>query len=350
MPEVTDLKNIQAGLYGDLFVAEWFRMFGIPVEAELYNTDLQDSQIAIAKALDLHNPRIMLFSSPTYLMDDVIPRALLKKVIMRSASPGIGGPPTMLYENPLHTPFSFGPGNDNIRFDGVWSIKHRIKPGSGVYTMSFDGCRNIYIDTLVCLNANQALRFNDCDNIFIGHLVTDADIAFAANGTATNVTIARHTKIGSGANAVTGGQYVNVLTPSSGIWTPLATFATVGDLSMAHASNTAIFRRIGNRVYIRGSVTFTPTYTAASGSLQLGGLPFPVRAGSEGFGIDINSVSAFTWPGSTTQIRLTAVAGQSYMNVQGLKSGAAPSVASHTSFPTGVSITMRFAGTYETEY
>lgn len=73
------------------------------------------------------------------------------------------------------------------------------------------------------------------------------------------------------------GTVFQVLSPgqSSALWTPVLTFATAGDLSVAYSTQVGQYARVGNLVlawfYL---VTSTFTFTTASGNARLTGLPF----------------------------------------------------------------------------
>jgi hypothetical protein len=65
-----------------------------------------------------------------------------------------------------------------------------------------------------------------------------------------------------------------------GTWTPALTFATAGDLSITYTLQSARYTRIGRFVQVEGRVTTNAmSYTTASGSLRMSGLPFTVNAG-----------------------------------------------------------------------
>lgn len=65
---------------------------------------------------------------------------------------------------------------------------------------------------------------------------------------------------------------------STGAWTPVVTFATPGNLSVAYSFQVGTYTRIGNIVFLQCNlVTSTFTFTTASGALQITGLPFASR-------------------------------------------------------------------------
>ena len=57
-------------------------------------------------------------------------------------------------------------------------------------------------------------------------------------------------------------------------FTPVVTFATPGDLSVAYVNQGASYFRDGNQVTLNIDLLFTPTYTTASGELRITGSPF----------------------------------------------------------------------------
>jgi hypothetical protein len=57
-------------------------------------------------------------------------------------------------------------------------------------------------------------------------------------------------------------------------WTPVFTFATLGNLSVSYSVQVGTYSRIGNMVFVNFSMTCTPTFTTSSGNMQITGLPF----------------------------------------------------------------------------
>jgi hypothetical protein len=68
-------------------------------------------------------------------------------------------------------------------------------------------------------------------------------------------------------------------------WTPVLTFATAGDQSVAYTTQSGIFTRIGRVVVAQFFVwTSTFTHTTASGELLITGLPYTAHATISGDG------------------------------------------------------------------
>jgi len=108
-------------------------------------------------------------------------------------------------------------------------------------------------------------------------------------------------------------------------FTPTFTFATVGDLAVSYATQTGRFWRMGNTIRFVIQLTCTPTYTTASGAVQIGNLPYPCKSG---VGLSFypttvhNSETAWTFGAGKTQVTGRVIPGATYVQLQGLASGA----------------------------
>ena len=61
---------------------------------------------------------------------------------------------------------------------------------------------------------------------------------------------------------------------ATGSWTPTFSAATIGNLSVAYTVQTGHYTCIAGLVYVEFSLSFTPTFTTASGRVQVAGLPY----------------------------------------------------------------------------
>ena len=134
--------------------------------------------------------------------------------------------------------------------------------------------------------------------------------------------------------------------PEEGTWTPVLTFTTAGDLSVGYSTQAATYRKVGSLVYVAALIaTSTFTFTTASGSLLVTGLPFTAGAtywhfGSLYFEAEYNSVApewvvAAVQPSTTqAEFRFSRTAG-SGTTLQ----------AAH--FTTGDAQVIRFSLTYQ---
>src|SRR6185437_3599423 len=77
----------------------------------------------------------------------------------------------------------------------------------------------------------------------------------------------------------------------TGTWTPVLTFATPGNLSVSYSTQTGDYTRIGRMVFASFAIiTSAFTWTTASGSLEITGLPFTSA-----------NLSGRFWAGALTQ-------------------------------------------------
>ena len=64
----------------------------------------------------------------------------------------------------------------------------------------------------------------------------------------------------------------------TGTFTPVWTFATLGDLSVAYTEQTGHFWRVGRMVFYIVNLQCTPTFTTSAGQLEITGLPYAAAA------------------------------------------------------------------------
>jgi hypothetical protein len=129
---------------------------------------------------------------------------------------------------------------------------------------------------------------------------------------------------------------------AEGTWTPTFDFATTGDLSMAYATQNGTYTRTGRTVYITCDFIGTPTYTTASGTASILGVPFTV--GERTVGSPISHGAGLTYATGTTSAAsfLTTTFIQCIMNGS-TKTGA---LASTTEIPSGTQQIWKFSATY----
>jgi hypothetical protein len=134
-----------------------------------------------------------------------------------------------------------------------------------------------------------------------------------------------------------------------GTWTPTVTFATPGDLAITYSATIRVgtYTRIGNRIIVNFNVATTAfTFTTASGSLQISGLPFTARNLTAS-----TSAGAMVW-GGITKIGYTQVTPRVQPNtnlIDFVASGSAvtQSAVVATDTPSGGTMTLRGTITYE---
>jgi hypothetical protein len=134
-----------------------------------------------------------------------------------------------------------------------------------------------------------------------------------------------------------------------GTWTPTITFATPGDLAITYSATIRVgtYTRIGNRIIVNFNVATTAfTFTTASGSLQISGLPFTAQNLTAS-----TSAGAMVW-GGITKIGYTQVTPRVQPNtilIDFVASGSAvtQSAVVATDTPSGGTMTLRGTITYE---
>ena len=126
-----------------------------------------------------------------------------------------------------------------------------------------------------------------------------------------------------------------------GTWTPTLTFATAGDLNVAYSTRTGAYLRNGQFVMLSFDiVTSTFTFTTASGTMQLTGLPF-TQLNTTGF----NSRNVISWGGITkanyTQISASWAINTTQLTFGASGSGQAISNVSAADTPSAGTMTLR---------
>jgi len=132
-----------------------------------------------------------------------------------------------------------------------------------------------------------------------------------------------------------------------GTFTPTITCVTVGNLSVSYSLQLGRYTRIGNRVLINVSlVTSAFSYTTASGTLRLGGLPFASNSTST----NLQSFSLF-FTGLTkigyTQFTPYTDYGQTWLLISACGSGVSNSAVQITDLPTGGTVGFIYSGQYQ---
>lgn len=123
-----------------------------------------------------------------------------------------------------------------------------------------------------------------------------------------------------------------------GTWTPVLTFATPGNLSVAYTTQAGHYTKIGRFVQaFFNLVLSTFTHTTASGNLQITGLPF--APGIDYFGMNSD------WTGITkagyTQMSFECANGTTFLLLVGFGSGVARSAVTAADMPTGGTVRLR---------
>jgi hypothetical protein len=137
---------------------------------------------------------------------------------------------------------------------------------------------------------------------------------------------------------------VTLMGSQQGTWTPVLTFATPGNLSVAYSVQVGVYARTGNAFFIDAElVTSTFTHTTASGVLRVTGLPFTsAAAGSFRLALQWGGITKATY----TDVVGVVSNGTTIVQFQASGSGVAPSNVTAADMPTGGSVVLRFSGLY----
>lgn len=135
---------------------------------------------------------------------------------------------------------------------------------------------------------------------------------------------------------------------SSGTWTPVLTFATVGDLAVTYTTQKGTYRKIGSLVVaIYNIVTSAFTYTTSVGALEITGLPFANIAGAGNAAPGKVSWSGITKAGYT-EISSSVAINASLLTFLGSGSGVARATIVATDVPSAGSIILQGVHVYFT--
>lgn len=148
------------------------------------------------------------------------------------------------------------------------------------------------------------------------------------------------------ANAGAAGETSSLLDwYEEGDWTPVLTFATPGDLSVAYSTQVGRYTRIGRQVTVFCAITTSSfTHTTASGALQISGLPF---TSANVTGIFFNgSVTATGWTKTCEWIVSSVQANSSAIIFQASTSGGIVASVQAADCASGTTQGWRVAVTY----
>lgn len=132
-----------------------------------------------------------------------------------------------------------------------------------------------------------------------------------------------------------GGNALSVYAENQS-WTPVVTFATPGDLSVAYTTQGGVYTDIGRVRILAFSLVFTPTYTTASGSFEITGIGI---TGNGNYTAPLVIASAFTWTAGRTQLILECPA-TNYLVINQFGTGAGAALISTTNFTSGLAVTI----------
>ncbi len=131
--------------------------------------------------------------------------------------------------------------------------------------------------------------------------------------------------------AALGGLY------EEGIWTPVLSFETPGDLVVEYDQREGTYTRVGRQVTVAfGISTTTFTHTTASGNVAISGLPFTAGA--------LSFYGSGLWEGITkancTDLAFEATPSTTSIALYANASGASSSVVTSADMPTGGTVSL----------
>jgi hypothetical protein len=115
---------------------------------------------------------------------------------------------------------------------------------------------------------------------------------------------------------------------------------------MAYGSQNGYYTRIGNKVYVTVQLTFTPTFTTASGAMRLTAMPFTSSASITSALTVRNSTAGMTYDTGFTQLASYAEASTTYLRISQLGSTLTSLKLTMTSLVSGVSNNFTLSGYY----
>ena len=138
----------------------------------------------------------------------------------------------------------------------------------------------------------------------------------------------------------------NEFTGTPVLWTPVLTFATPGDLSVAYTTQKGYFLKFGHLIIASFVlVTSSFTFSTASGNLRFTGLPY-TSSNLSNYG----TIGSCIWNGITkagyTQINPSVGANVSYIQFAGSASGSAISLVTAADTPSAGQINIQGSVNY----
>lgn len=135
--------------------------------------------------------------------------------------------------------------------------------------------------------------------------------------------------------------------PVTQTFTPTITAATAGDLSVAYSTQSGNYWKIGDVQYFQVELTFTPTFTTATGAIRVASLPNS-HSVQTAWSIVTAAVSdsTITWPTNITHLVGVVQSGNAYATIRGAGSGENLTTLDIDDFTSGQAVTLRLQGSY----
>jgi len=150
-----------------------------------------------------------------------------------------------------------------------------------------------------------------------------------------------------GATSIQFGSGSVLSSYEEGTWTPVLTFTVPGDVSVTYSRQFGSYTKIGNKVFINFYVTTTAfTYTTASGSLIISGLPFTSKNLTSDESCGTLAFSGITQVGYT-QFTSRIPINVAYIAFLSSSSGVATSGVATTNATSGSTMNLRGSIAYD---
>lgn len=130
------------------------------------------------------------------------------------------------------------------------------------------------------------------------------------------------------------------------LWTPVFTFSTPGDLSVVYTLQSGLYSVVGSLVTISFNISLTPTFTTASGTMRITGLPFTSNATVGNYATGGVILSSIALAVGKTMAALEVDPGVNYLTVYTSGTATATAQLQTTQFTTGVAVIIAGSLTY----
>lgn len=137
----------------------------------------------------------------------------------------------------------------------------------------------------------------------------------------------------------------NSISTSIESWTPVVTFSVAGDLSVSYAIQAGTYSIVGNIITLICELQFTPTYTTASGNLQIM-VPFLSNSMAGNFAVGGLEVQNPIFPTGSTSLSSRLGPGSNLLLFVASGTGVASQPFTTTQIPSGTMFTLIASITY----
>jgi len=130
----------------------------------------------------------------------------------------------------------------------------------------------------------------------------------------------------------------------SGVWTPVLTADTPGDISVVYTQQVGYYRRMGAMVFVHCTARATPTHTTASGDVKITGGPF--SAWNDQADLMVLQTSSQNWPAGYSEALAYINSDEDSFRFRFNGDNVASLQMDMAHVPTGVNQLFRFSGWY----